>query len=98
MLEIKILFKSGYIGYFTPINEDDPTEESIFRLRELISTAKKQLMRGSFELKELKTDYITVIDVQEIVTFGTRLVEKSNELILNKPKCVNKKVSKKKKT
>jgi|GEM_PF-2622635 len=96
MLEIKILFKSGYIGYFTPINEEEPTEESIFKLRELISTAKKQLMRGSFELKELKTDYITVIDVQEIAAFGTKLVEKKDEAIKNKQNCINRKIIKKK--
>jgi len=67
MLEIKIVFKSGYIGYFTSASEEEPTEESVLKLRELIRNAKQQDMRGSFELKELKTGYLTVIDVQEVV-------------------------------
>jgi hypothetical protein len=34
-------------------------------------------MRGSFELKELKTGCITVIDIQEVAAFGTKLIEKT---------------------
>lgn len=77
MLEIKIVFKSGYIGYFTPLTDEEPTEENILKLRELIRNAKQQGMRGSFELKELKTGCITVIDIQEVAAFGTKLIEKT---------------------
>jgi len=94
MLEIKIVFKSGYIGYFTSASEEEPTEESVLKLRELIRNAKQQDMRGSFELKELKTGYLTVIDVQEVATFGTRLIEKEEEGIKNEQSRTNRKVNK----
>ena len=94
MLEIKIVFKSGYIGYFTSASEEEPTEESVLKLRELIRNAKQQDMRGSFELKELKTGYLTVIDVQEVATFGTRLIEKEEERIKNEQSRTNRKVNK----
>lgn len=95
MLEIKILFKSGCIGYFTSATDEEPTEENIAKLRELIRNAKQQAMRGSFELKELKTDYLTVIDVQEVATFGTRLIEKVE--VKNGYESKNKKINKKNK-
>lgn len=93
MLEIKIVFKSGHIGYFTSVNEEEPTEETIGKLRELIRNAKQQAMIGSFELRELKTGYYTVIDVQEVASFGTKLAEK--EQIKNAPSRISKKVKKK---
>jgi hypothetical protein len=96
MLEIKIVFKSGYIGYFTSASEEEPTEESIGKLRELIRNAKQQAMRGSFELKELKTDYLTVIDVEEVASFGTKLTEK--EEIKNEQNRIARKVNKKSRT
>lgn len=76
MLEVKIVFKSGHIGYYTGAGEEEPTEENVLKLRELIRSAKQKEMRGSFELKELKTGYLTVIDVQEVAAFGTRIIEK----------------------
>lgn len=93
MLEIKIVFKSGHIGYFTGATEEEPTEENVLKLRELIRNAKQKEMRGSFELKELKTGYFTVIDVQEVATFGTRIAEKA-EVVCNYRK-INKKSKKK---
>lgn len=95
MLEIKILFKSGYIGYFTSATDEEPTEENIAKLRELIRNAKQQSMRGSFELKELKTDYLTVIDVQEVAAFGTRLIEKTE--VKKVQATINKKANKRNK-
>lgn len=95
MLEIKIVFKSGYIGYFTPANGEEPTEASVLKLKELISNAKQQAMRGTFELKELKTNYLTLIDIQEVASFGTRLIEKEKEGIKNEQGCTNRKVNKK---
>jgi len=94
MLEIKILFKGGNTGYFTSINEEEPTEESIVKLRELIRNAKQQAMRGSFELKELNTGYLTVIDVEQVATFGTRLVDEK-EVIVSKKKRIRGKRKKK---
>jgi hypothetical protein len=94
MLEIKIVFKSGYVGYFTSAKEEEPSEESVLKLRELISNAKQQAMRGSFELEELKTGYLTIIDVQEVAAFGTRLIEKEEVGIKNEQSCTNRKANK----
>jgi hypothetical protein len=93
MLEIKIVFKSGHIGYFTSVNEEEPTEETIGKLRELIRNAKQQSMIGSFELRELKNGYLTVIDIQEVASFGTKLVEK--EEIKNVQNCISKRKKRK---
>jgi hypothetical protein len=92
MLEIKIIFKNGHIGYFTGATEEEPNEENVLKLRELIRNAKQKEMRGSFELKELKTGYLTVIDVQEVATFGTRIVEKVE--VLSSYRKINKKSKK----
>lgn len=94
MLEVKIVFKSGYIGYFTSASEKVPTEENIAKLRELVSNAKQKEMRGTFELKELKTGYLTLIDVQEVASFGTRLIEKEKGGIENEQSRTNRKVNK----
>lgn len=79
MLEIKIVFKNGLVGFYTQTTDEEPTEENMHKLRDFIGNAIKDDLRGSFELMEIGTRFLTVIDIEEIATFGTRVMREGIE-------------------
>ncbi|APC41544.1 hypothetical protein E4V42_13580 [Clostridium estertheticum] len=69
MIEIKILFKNGECAYYTTSKDID----SIF---ELIGDAKRDCQSGIIQLEEICSNKQTLIDIQEIATFGYSMVAK----------------------
>ena len=68
MIEIKILFKNGEYGYYT-------TSDNIEVVFELIGDAIRDSQSGVLLLKEISNDKQTLINIQEITTFGYSVVE-----------------------
>ncbi|WP_133017105.1 hypothetical protein [Clostridium cuniculi] len=72
MVEFKIRFKSGDVGYFKPTSAI--TIKQADELIEGISELIKNKATGTFKMLDLTDDKVTVINVREIVTFGYSLV------------------------
>lgn len=68
MTEIKIMFKNGEYGYYT-------TDAKIEEVFEAIGDTKRDGKRGIIVLKEISNDKKTLIDIEEITTFGFSSVE-----------------------
>jgi len=62
------MFKSGEYIYYT-------TNESIGEVFELIGDAIRDKRSGVITLKEISNDKKTLINIQEIATFGYSIVE-----------------------
>jgi len=63
MAEIKIMFKNGECVYYT-------TNADIETVSELIRNAIRDGIRGIVNLNELSNDRKTLVNIQEIATFG----------------------------
>jgi len=72
MLKIKILFKNGHTGYYKLIGEE-MTKDELKEFDAMISKIMRDTSKGSIQFVEIKTGYLTRIDIQEIVTFGTSI-------------------------
>ena len=72
MVEFKIRFKSGDVGYFKPTSAI--AIEQADELIECISEGIKNKVTGTFKMLDLTDDKVTVINIREIVTFGYSLV------------------------
>ena len=68
MIEIKIMFKNGEYGYYK-------SNANIKDLEKAISDAKRESVNGTFILTEISADKRTLVDIQEITTFGYSTVE-----------------------
>ena len=69
MEEMKIMFKNGEYGYYEPISL---SAKEIFKT---IIDVKSSLYYKTIVLKEIANGKCTVIDIQEIVTFGYSTVD-----------------------
>lgn len=65
MNEIKIRFKSGEIGYFKLIDDDN-----IEKTFNVLGDAIRDKVAGVFEAIDLADDKITIINILDISTFG----------------------------
>ena len=63
MIEIKIMFKNGECVYYT-------TDDNIELVFELIGDAIRDERKGVINLKEISNDKRTLVNIQEIATFG----------------------------
>lgn len=72
MVEFKIRFKSGDVGYFKPTSA--VTIEEADEAIKLMSECIKNESIGTFKMLDLTDDKVTVINIREIVTFGYSLV------------------------
>lgn len=77
MIEIKIIFKNGEIVYYT-------SNENIEELFEVIGDGIRDGKRGIITLKEMANDKKTLVDIQDITTFGYSSIE--DELISQEEK------------
>lgn len=72
MVEFKIRFKSGDVGYFKPTCEI--TIEKADEVIEYIGEGIRNEGIGILKMLDLTDDKVTVINIKEIVTFGYSLV------------------------
>jgi hypothetical protein len=77
MLEIKIVFRNGYIGYYNLIDKE-LTGSELIEFEDLMRNAIREKVDGTITLKEKLEGYITIISFKEVTTFGTKIVERSN--------------------
>lgn len=71
MIEFKIRFKSGDVGYFKPASEI--TTEQADRLIEYIGEGIRNEAAGIFKVSDSIDDTATVINIKEIATIGYRV-------------------------
>lgn len=73
MIEFKIKFKNGDVGYFKVENLN--TIEEAEELKEFVVQSFKNDATGGFTMIDLSDDKITGINIREIVTLGYSLVD-----------------------
>lgn len=73
MIEFKIRFKNGDVGYFRI--EGINTMEQANELKKIAAKAFNNEVTGGIEMIDLSDDKITLIDISEIVTLGYSLVD-----------------------
>lgn len=71
MIEFKIRFKSGDVGYFKPASEI--TTEQADRLIEYIGEGIRNEATGILKMLDWTDDTVTVINIKEIATIGYRV-------------------------
>jgi hypothetical protein len=69
IIEIKILFKNGVADYYT-------IDQNIERVYETLGDAIRDDHTGVLDLIHIGTNKKTIINIQEIVTFGYSMVTK----------------------
>lgn len=74
MIEFKIRFKSGDVGYFKPTSEI--TIEKADEVIEYIGKGIRNEATGMLKMLDLTDDKVTVINIKEIATIGYWVVEK----------------------
>ena len=72
--EFKILFKSGYLGYFKLVIDTDDNAEKFYQY---IGDSIRDGVTGVFELIELSNDKKTFINIADIATIGYSKVYKN---------------------
>ena len=78
MLEIKIVFKSGHVGIYK-LTGEELTNKELEEFEEIIINAIKEKATGTFKLKDKESGYKTIINIQEVATFGTRMIESEDK-------------------
>ena len=74
MIEFKIRFKSGDVGYFKPTSEI--TIEKADEIIKYIGEGIRNEATGILKMLDLTDDKVTVINIKEIATIGYWVVEK----------------------